>query len=210
MPIMDGYETTAALRKVEQEQNRKRQHVVALTAHAIAGEREKCIAAGMDDYLSKPIKRDQLINVMAHWLGEGDKNDSSVNSISTDHLNPDQPIVRKMWDEIATLKHLDNDKELLVDMILMFGEEISEMIVKLKSAENQKDHLEIANIAHAIKGSAGHFCADVITQKAAYLEISARNNEAIDYQTTIEYLIGELNRLMATLSDYADTQQNQG
>lgn len=209
MPIMDGYETTAALRIMEQERCLPRQPVVALTAHAVAGEREKCIAAGMDDHLSKPIRRDQLITIMAHWLGEPEKNTLSLEPIPSDNLNYHPPAVREIWDEIATLKHLDNDKELLVDMIQMFHEEMSEMIVQLISAENQRDLFELANIAHAIKGSVGHFCADAIIQKAASLENAARKNEAIDYFSVVENLIDEINRLTATLSDYADLHHNQ-
>ena len=161
MPILDGYETTAAIRKMEQERSSDRQVVVALTAHAIAGEREKCVAAGMDDYLSKPIRRDQLATSMAHWLGEGIANNSAVNIMPSDNCNKlTQPIADDIWDEVATLKHLDSDKELLVDMILLFREEMPDLISKLKMTENQKDLLELANVAHAIKGSAGHFlCA---------------------------------------------------
>ena len=209
MPIMDGYETTAALRIMEQERGLSRQPVVALTAHAVTGEREKCIVAGMDDYLSKPIRRDQLITTLSHWLGEP-KNDLTADPSPSGHLNADQPATHKIWDEIASLKHLDNDKELLVDMIHMFQAEMSEMIVQLKSAENQKDLIELANIAHAIKGSVGHFCADVISQKSASLENSARNQEAINYLAITENLIGDLNRLMRTLNDYASAHPHQG
>ncbi len=209
MPVMDGYETTAALRIMEQERGLSRQPIVALTAHAVTGQREKCIAAGMDEYLSKPIRRDQLITTLSQWLGDP-KNSLTADTISSDHLNPDQPAAHEIWDEIATLKHLDNDKELLVDMIHMFQAEMSEMIVQLKSAENQKDLIELANIAHAIKGSVGHFCADAIIHKAASLENSARNQETIDYLSTVDNLIDGLNRLMTKLNDYADSYRNQG
>jgi CheY-like chemotaxis protein len=211
MPILDGYEATAAIRKMEQEQGSARQVVVALTAHAIAGEREKCVAAGMDDYLSKPIRRDQLATVMAHWLEKGENSDSTVTPIPAGNLNkPTQPTDSDIWNETATLKHLDNDKELLVDMILLFREEMPEMISKLKTTENQGDLLELSNVAHAIKGSVGHFCSDAIIQIAASLEHSARNGEAVDYPSMIDGLISEVGHLMASLGHYADAYNNHG
>jgi CheY-like chemotaxis protein/HPt (histidine-containing phosphotransfer) domain-containing protein len=208
MPVLDGYETTMAIRKMEQEWGGARQAVVALTAHAITGEREKCVAAGMDDYLSKPIRRDRLATIMAHWLDKGGNNDSVVNAIPSDNAYSLQPIAADIWDEVATLKNLDNDKELLIDMIQMFREEMLGMIPRLKMAENQKNFVYLADVTHAIKGSVAHFCAYVITQQAAALENSARNLEAVDYNTMVNDLVSEVGRLMLTLGNYADTWHN--
>ncbi len=202
MPILDGYEATVAIRKMEQERGSARQAVVALTAHAITGEREKCVAAGMDDYLSKPIRRDRLAAIMAHCLGKGENNGSALKVKPSDNAKPLQPIAADIWDEVATLKHLDNDKELLVDMIQMFREEMPEMIAKLKSTDSQVDFLELANAVHAIKGSVAHFCADAITQQAASLEYLARNSETADYNSMVDSLIHEVGLLLVALGDY--------
>ena len=69
MPVMDGYTATRELRLLEAVQGIDRQIVVALTANALEGEREKCLAVGMDDYLSKPLITEQLVSVLERFLG---------------------------------------------------------------------------------------------------------------------------------------------
>ncbi len=67
MPVMDGYEATTAIRHV-----RAKQLVIAMTANAMQGDREKCIASGMDDYVSKPVRKDALVEVLARWLARNE------------------------------------------------------------------------------------------------------------------------------------------
>jgi len=69
MPVMDGYTATRELRLMETEKNLPHQAVIALTANALEGEREKCLAAGMNDYLTKPIVSEQLLAILAERLG---------------------------------------------------------------------------------------------------------------------------------------------
>lgn len=68
MPVMDGYAATAAIRAWEKTTGRERVPIIAMTANAMAGDRERCIAAGMDDYLTKPFKRDALGAMLAQWF----------------------------------------------------------------------------------------------------------------------------------------------
>ena len=67
MPIMDGYEATIAIRNGEAGENKKSIPIIALTAHAIAGERERCLASGMNDYLTKPFELDQIRQMLHQW-----------------------------------------------------------------------------------------------------------------------------------------------
>jgi CheY-like chemotaxis protein len=83
MPQMDGYEATRQIRNLEQDSSkkgdnpnkRKRIPIIALTAHAVKGDKDKCIQAGMDDYIAKPIKREELLDRVGKWfLAESDNN----------------------------------------------------------------------------------------------------------------------------------------
>ncbi|MCB1816007.1 MAG: response regulator, partial [Candidatus Competibacteraceae bacterium] len=68
MPVLDGYSATRQIREAEQNEDRARRPVIGVTAHALAGDRERCLAAGMDDYLTKPIRKAQLARILARWL----------------------------------------------------------------------------------------------------------------------------------------------
>ncbi len=71
MPVMDGYEATRRLREIEDREGRVQTPIVALTAHAMEGDRERVLSAGMDDYLSKPFRLDQLRALLARWTDAG-------------------------------------------------------------------------------------------------------------------------------------------
>jgi len=200
MPIMDGYEATRILREREiagacsehgRGSGKLPTSVIALTAHASAGEREKCLSAGMDDYLSKPASRSDLAVVLARWLGEPSA--PEVAPIAQD--NPDQreiprsPALAKSeaeggetstacWDESAALKRLDDDHDLLSEMIDLFLEEAPVFMAELADALSRTDLLALADAAHAIKGMAGHFCAEKIISLAVKLEHAARKASA--------------------------------
>lgn len=68
MPIMDGYKATENIRKIEKENGTERIPIVALTAHAMKGDRERCFAVGMDDYIAKPFREPQLAQILTKWL----------------------------------------------------------------------------------------------------------------------------------------------
>jgi PAS domain S-box-containing protein len=214
MPVMDGYEATRALREREitaagpGHDDKLRTPITALTAHASAGEREKCLTAGMDDYLSKPVSRADLAVVLERWLGT-----PSAPEIATIAQNcadetkiPLSPplakgeaegIANACWDEAAALKRLDDDQDLLAEMVDLFLEEAPVQLAELAAALSRTDLLALADAAHALKGMAGHFCAETIVRLAVNLEHAARNAEDADFQL----MTHDLTQATAALAD---------
>jgi len=181
MPVMDGYETTRILRGREiAADDVRRTPIVAFTAHAALEEREKCLAAGMDDYLSKPITKMALANVLDRWL------DKPFNrkKIPASQNNPiSAQLTAVFWDEAATLERLNNDEELLTEMIGLFVNEAPRQLSELNDAMSRADFPALADTAHSIKGMAGHFYAETTTSLASKLEQTARN---MDTEVQIE------------------------
>jgi PAS domain S-box-containing protein len=201
MPVMDGYEATRILR--DREQGKRRTPVTALTAHASVGEREKCLSAGMDDYLSKPVSRAELAIVLTRWVGlppiaeaEPDMPDDREQD-SARAETKDGEFTVASWDEVAALKRLDGDHELLDEMIDLFLEEAPVQLNELAAALSQADLPALADGAHALKGMAGHFCAEHIIGLAVKLEHSARHGMDADFQAMV-------NDLTLAIKDLAD------
>lgn len=196
MPVLDGYEAVRILRGQELAGHGARIPVVALTAHAAVGEREKCLSAGMDDFLSKPISRPELAKTLARWLGD------SAPSKGIQDRKEDLIIVTPdiaCWDELAALERLDDDIELLGEMIDLFLTEIPARVLDLESALIHNDLAALADAAHAIKGMAGHFCADQLRTSAANLEDSARLGHSADFKGMTKDVSDAATGLMSAL-----------
>jgi PAS domain S-box-containing protein len=199
MPVLDGYAATRALRAQEFEAGAPRVPIVALTAHATAGEREKCLVAGMDDYLSKPVTRERLAEALARWLGDPGDNSASAheNCHGRDEESLSPPV--SLWDNKIALAALYDDEELLKEMIALFIGETPSHIAALRAAQERCDLSGLADAAHALKGMAGHFCAQPLKTLAAGLETNARSGAPADYARQTEALANAANALSEEL-----------
>ena len=179
MPEMDGYEATRALRERERRQGAARVPVVALTANALEGDREKCLQAGMDDHLAKPFMLDGLAQLLTRWLARAD-------------AGPEPPR-EPLWDAEAALKRLGGDRELLAEIMALFASEAPKQLAVLQTGEAAA----IAGAAHALKGMALHFCASQAVELAGQVEQRARaggigraDPQVLQFVSAVEELLG--------------------
>ena len=143
MPEMDGIEATAEIRRLEQTLGR-RTPIVAMTAHAMTGDRERCLEAGMDDYLSKPVRLHKLRAKLLQVLGEG-------GGAQSDKLMNADPNSLVDWDD--ALDGTGGDRELLVAVIDAFLEELASLMPLLRKSVRVRDAEEVKRTAHSLKGS---------------------------------------------------------
>jgi CheY-like chemotaxis protein len=150
MPEMGGFEATAIIRQSEQEGGGYTR-IVAMTAHAMAGDRDRCIAAGMDGYLSKPINQALLFEVVEQGSAGTDARPASFN-------------------KTELIDRLGGDADLVGEVIRLFLDDCPKRLSAINAAVEQRDPELIRTTAHALKGAAGTIAAAAVFEAAQTLE----------------------------------------
>jgi two-component system, sensor histidine kinase and response regulator len=191
MPVMDGFATTAAIRRREGAD--RRTIIVAVTAHAMKGVRERCLEAGMDDYLSKPISLDRLSEVMDRWLGtERPASEIAVVDTAPDSLEAHPQIDHQV---LSRLRELEADVPGLVsDVVGTFLRETPGRIARLQEAFESGDAGAAAAAAHGLKGSAGAIGALRLAHLCSEIEDACRHKTTDDCARSVAALAGEFER----------------
>lgn len=152
MPEMDGYTATEEIRKFEKKLP-KETHIpiIAMTAHALKGDREKCLAAGMDDYISKPISVDSLKAIFEKWFGQGESKDvqsSDVGAPGDDAL----PVIdmQRIHDIFG------DDNAAIKEFTQNFVDTTTTLLAELSETIQQQNQPQAKNLFHQLKGSAGN------------------------------------------------------
>ena len=158
MPQMGGFEATAAIRARERESG-GHVRIVAMTAHAMTGDRERCLAGGMDGYLSKPIDPTLLFATVEHDAA------GSPEAAAPAPATMASPIERE-----ALMARVGGDEELFAEVIQLFLLDCPARVAAIKAAVESGDPEEVRLAAHALKGSAGNLSATALTSAARTLE----------------------------------------
>ncbi|MGZ8247915.1 response regulator [Methylomagnum sp.] len=194
MPNLDGYAATRAWRARESALGRSRLPIVALTANALEGEREKCLGAGMDGHLAKPFMLDGLAHMLSRWLPSAAPPVTAPLAAS--------PSANSVWDAATTLERLAGDVELLEELKTSFIDEAAARILELTPALNQPAET-IRQIAHLLKGMAGHFFAPEVTAAAIEVERQAKTGAIAPDDPRIARLVEAVERLMRAMREPA-------
>jgi PAS domain S-box-containing protein len=189
MPKMDGFETTAAIRARE---NISGTHtpIIAMTAHAMKGDRERCLAAGMDGYVAKPLRAAELFEAV----------EGAVPAAAAEPAGPAAPRAGTVFDEAAALRRLGGDAELLKELLGVFLAEAPQLMAQMHGALAEGDAARLRRAAHTLKGSVGNFGPSAVFDAAQRLEILAQNDSLAGAGELFEDLAADLERLRPILA----------
>ncbi|HYJ08027.1 MAG TPA: response regulator, partial [Polyangiaceae bacterium] len=222
MPALTGLQVCEAIRAHEAESGGHRP-IVMLTAQAMKGDREACLAAGADDYLTKPVTRRTLISAVARLMDQGafghassaylpiatlTGESSSGNLVaaepasepaSTDATAELPPLADGVLDRVELLARVDGNRELLAELVRLFIEERPAMLAGMEKALGEGDAQELARGAHKAKGALGNLSAPLAQQAAVELERLARHGELALATDVFLRLRTQVDRLEAEL-----------
>jgi two-component system, sensor histidine kinase and response regulator len=176
MPEMDGMEATSQIRCQASGVSDPRTPIVALTAHAMEGDRQACLDAGMDDYLSKPIKAAELLEVLERWLSPASADAPDDGSDVEPAAAPPAPEPGDaVFDETVLLQVLDGDRPAAIEIVGDFMIDGAAQIERLKDALDGRDEEAAKRIVHTLKGSSASVGASALRSSAARLEAALKS-----------------------------------
>jgi len=189
MPVMDGFEASIEIR---QDGRFNDLPIIAMTAHAMKGDREKCIEAGMNDYVTKPINTDDLFSTLSRWIrDEGDHTatDESLHDglpdpdewINDTELSPSLPGI----DGQACLKELGGNRQLLLKLLNEFIGRYADSVSEIRKAIDDSDMEFVQRLGHTLKGVSGIFSAKQLYSASLNLETIIKNRRTDQYDNII-------------------------
>lgn len=187
MPVLDGFKATAKLRNTEKGKNVP---IIAITAHALTGDREKCIEAGMNDYASKPLIAEDLVKLIDKWL-----------NIDTGLVR--EPVPPYNDNSILDFEQLSKasgeDEEFKAELLSAYMDDVTERFKRIEKFLTVKDMEQIVKEAHTIKGASYAIGASKTGEIALAVEISGKHNDfdnVIDRVLSLRKAIDETNGLI--------------
>ncbi len=184
MPVMDGYTASSEIRKNQQYKNLP---IIAMTANAMAGDREKALEAGMNDHIAKPIDVNDMFSTMTKWITPAKPVDMPE---SDNHEDEQDGIVIPKLPEIdveAGLKRIQHNKKLYRKLLIKFRDSQRDFVSRFKEANSSSDAEAATRCAHTLKGVAGNIGATNIQKSAELLESACKENESeYDIRTLLD------------------------
>jgi len=209
MPEMDGYQATRLIRKNPQYNQLP---IIAMTANSMSGDREKCLAAGMNDYLIKPIDVKQLFNTLGKWIQQTsnafqEENQPSSKVSKTEHLHEKEsmdalPSELPGIDIAEGLKRLLGDRNFYYKLLQDFYQSYQDIVTKINQALQNNEHEKAILLIHSLKGTAGNLSIKNLYEAAKVLEMVLRSEEELapEQLKQFEEVVTEVMKTLAGLN----------
>jgi signal transduction histidine kinase/CheY-like chemotaxis protein/HPt (histidine-containing phosphotransfer) domain-containing protein len=194
MPEMDGYDATGEIRKPESKVLNHEVPVIAITANAMKGDREKCLKAGMDDYLSKPIYPKELSDMLEKWIGK--QNSSQQEEATVRDIEP----VKNIFDKAGLLDRLMGDQKLANKIVGEFLEDAPHRFTALKEALDNGDAPSVQFQAHTIKGQSANMGGEALSETALEIEKAGRAGDLETVKACMTELEAQFDRLKEAMN----------
>jgi two-component system, sensor histidine kinase and response regulator len=199
MPEMDGYEATAEIRRREASSHRHTP-IVALTGNVIEGARERCLAAGMDDYLAKPFTLDQMKAMLTAWLNP------SINRVTRERLalvpasSPVEPIDYKVLDSLRQLQR-EERSDLMQQVISLFFKGAATLLKDLEQGATNRDATLLHQASHALKSASANVGAIALSSRCKELEAMAQSGAVSDAARMVRTILEDYRTAETLLSN---------
>jgi len=193
MPELNGLETTAAIRARENGTSRHLP-IIAMTAHAIKGDREICLRAGMDGYLSKPVRADELFHAIETLVaGRTPRPQAASSQVAQDVL----------FDESEFLARMDGSREVCIQIAEAFFVECPRLMSALRTALQHRNAAEVAELAHTLKGAIANFTGRAVFPSVIKLEQLAKEADLHSAAAAFKKLEADVESLLRSLRSLA-------
>ncbi len=220
MPIMDGYQATSAIRKKEEREGRgKHIPIIALTANALEGDREKCILAGMDDYISKPFNQDDIDAILVRWFhGKHSREASGKSALKifserTDFEHfPEESFIKEKGKDSSSIDlsvlsglrdlQIEGKPDIMEKIIRVYLSSTEPIIEKLKKSAAKEDMEELQSVAHSLKSSSANVGALKLSEICKDLEMACRNKTLEKKTDLVEAVESEFFQVKHDLNSY--------
>jgi PAS domain S-box-containing protein len=188
MPEMDGFETTKAIRNTEPVG--KHIPIIAMTAHALRGDRERCLEAGMDDYLSKPINPDILFEIIEKWSAKPVKNDEKHRMNGQNNSEFAIPI-----DVSMALPLFANDMDFYIEMLDEFINRLPQIHLEMQQTFQNNDLQNLAHLGHNLKGLSSNFQAKGLSELSKKIEENSSKGDLDNIAEILKEISAEIQRV---------------
>lgn len=212
MPVLDGYQTTEAIRAGAAGDHYKTVPIIAMTANAMRGDKEKCLEVGMDDYMSKPISAGDLEQTIRRHTSGGLPptvlTDTGPEAIPTQAMANTTEDKSAIWDKPSALKRVRNREDRLHQLIQLFLEDMPARVDEMTSAAEQQNYSEVAKLAHAIKGVSGNLSALKLFELSAEIETAAKAADSDTLNLLIKDIQQQFKQLIELLQNEVVTSNS--